>query len=353
MRQSSSSFVAGLFTDSAETTPKKGDAPKYKTQASLFMRQLQALETRTNSTFPRYVRCVKPNGFKKAQLFNAPLCLQQLRFAGVFEAVAIRKLGFPFRHTHEHFFSYFKCLAPSYDFSKWQAARKLVMEGTATKTAFTGLAKKLFQDIVAGPVPDAADCRFGKTMVLFRAKEHRALEIARLQVLNESASTIQKVVKGRYVRRHLPELYEARDRLEQAIASREESALDKEIKLASVLFFKIQACFDAEAVRASVRHEAKLRPKLQQILQADPDTDATFQRLESLIREMDSFVSKDPLAFTTVKEATSVRQLAALCKERRTCKVSGASLNVNTPRPDCSRASTPCLPATWQYLLRA
>jgi myosin heavy subunit len=123
MRLSTSAFVAQLFAESPETTPKKGDAPKHKTQASLFMRQLQALETRTNATFPRYVRCVKPNAFKKPQLFAAPLCLQQLRFAGVFEAVAIRKLGFPFRHTHEHFFSYFKCLCPT-DHAKWQAVRR-------------------------------------------------------------------------------------------------------------------------------------------------------------------------------------------------------------------------------------
>jgi len=325
MRSSAEPFVAALFGDDArDSTPKQrtsggSDVPKTKTQASLFMRQLQALEVRTNATFPRYVRCIKPNAFKKPQLFNAPLCLQQLRFAGVFEAVAIRKLGFPFRHTHEHFFTYFKCLVP-YDHGKWQAARKLVSEGTALKTAYTALAKKLLADIVAGPVPDAADCRFGKTMVLYRSKENRALEIARLMVLNTAAATIQKVVKGRYVRRHVPELFQARDKLDAAITSRVDADLDKEIKAASVLFFKIYECYRAENVLKSVRHEAKLKPKLAQVLAGDPDTDATFAKLEALVREMDVFVAKDDLAFTTVKEAQQVRQLAQLCQERRAVK---------------------------------
>jgi myosin heavy subunit len=35
---------------------------------------------------------------------------QQLQYAGVFEAVKIRKLGFPFRYTHEEFFKRFKII---------------------------------------------------------------------------------------------------------------------------------------------------------------------------------------------------------------------------------------------------
>jgi len=31
------------------------------------------------------------------------MCLQQLRYAGVFEAVRIRQTGYPFRYTHQNF----------------------------------------------------------------------------------------------------------------------------------------------------------------------------------------------------------------------------------------------------------
>ena len=321
MRSSSSKFIAESLYGSEilSTVDDIGGSMKPKTQASLFMRQLQALEARTNSTFPRYIRCVKPNGAKKPRLFESVICFQQLRFAGVFEAVSIRKLGFPFRHTHQHFFEYFKCLC-NYDHDKWMAANKLVNEGQSVKTAFTALAKKLWQDIVAGPVPEAKDCRFGKSMVLFRAKEHRSLEIARLSVLNKNAAVIQKVAKGRYVRRHTPEVRKARELLEAAIISRDESRLDKEIAASSVLFFKVKAQYDAEAVRASVRQEKKIKPKLENLLKLDPDKDPSFEQLEAAVIEMDSYVAKDPLAFANMQEAHNVRAVYFLSKERRVLK---------------------------------
>jgi hypothetical protein len=76
-----------------------------------------------NSTEPHYIRCVKPNPIKSPSTFMAPMCLEQvlllpflgfcavcsptrasqLRYSGVFEAVAIRKQGYPFRLTHPIF----------------------------------------------------------------------------------------------------------------------------------------------------------------------------------------------------------------------------------------------------------
>ena len=41
---------------------------------------------------------------KVPNVINGGECLQQLRFAGVFEAVSIRKQGFPFRDKHSEFY---------------------------------------------------------------------------------------------------------------------------------------------------------------------------------------------------------------------------------------------------------
>lgn len=59
-----------------------------------------------NTTQPHYIRCVKPNHERKpaSVAFDAPVILQQLTYAGVFEAVNIRRKGYPFRLTHEKFF---------------------------------------------------------------------------------------------------------------------------------------------------------------------------------------------------------------------------------------------------------
>lgn len=44
--------------------------------------------------------------------YDPPLVLLQLTYSGVFEAITIRKQGFPFRYTHEQFRKRFKCIMP-------------------------------------------------------------------------------------------------------------------------------------------------------------------------------------------------------------------------------------------------
>ena len=50
-----------------------------------------------------FVRCIKPNDDKSASKFVPRNCHEQLMYSGVFEAVAIRKQGFPFRLSHQDF----------------------------------------------------------------------------------------------------------------------------------------------------------------------------------------------------------------------------------------------------------
>jgi hypothetical protein len=51
---------------------------------------------------------VKPNGDKAKDKFDPIMCLEQLRYAGVFQAVTIRQQGYPFRWTHEVFFKRYR-----------------------------------------------------------------------------------------------------------------------------------------------------------------------------------------------------------------------------------------------------
>ena len=84
------------------------------------MQQLRALETKVGATFPHFVRCIKPNQAKKPGVFSSVMSLEQLRFAGVFEAVSIRKQGYPFRHSHENFFKIYRCIAPRATKGQWK-----------------------------------------------------------------------------------------------------------------------------------------------------------------------------------------------------------------------------------------
>ena len=75
------------------------------TIASTFRRQLNALEQTLLATTPHYVRCIKPNKLKAANLFDAPMILDQLLYSGVLETVRIRRQGFPFRQSYYEFWT--------------------------------------------------------------------------------------------------------------------------------------------------------------------------------------------------------------------------------------------------------
>jgi myosin heavy subunit len=80
------------------------------TLAGTFKKQLDSLMKDLRSTQSHYIRCIKANSQKKPRIFEGASCLEQLQCAGVFEAVTIRKSGFPFRYTFERFVERYKCV---------------------------------------------------------------------------------------------------------------------------------------------------------------------------------------------------------------------------------------------------
>ena len=96
---SNSWFLNALFdkNDSVSGMQKKSSLSKQ------FQQQLNSLMRTLNQTEPHYIRCIKPNDDKRAKHFVPRNCYEQLTYSGVFEAVSIRKQGFPFRLKHDEF----------------------------------------------------------------------------------------------------------------------------------------------------------------------------------------------------------------------------------------------------------
>ena len=68
------------------------------------------------------------------------MSLEQLRFAGVFEAVEIRKKGYPFRHSHEVFFKTYRPVVKNVvSRREWDQARQ--------SQNYAGLCKKLLTEM--------------------------------------------------------------------------------------------------------------------------------------------------------------------------------------------------------------
>ena len=81
-----------------------------KSMGGKFRRQLISLMKVLDTCSPQYIRCIKPNHEKRGNKFVNQMCLDQLKFSGVFEAVEIRKTGYPFRYTQQAFANRFRSL---------------------------------------------------------------------------------------------------------------------------------------------------------------------------------------------------------------------------------------------------
>lgn len=68
-----------------------------------FKQQLTELVKLIESGRAHYVRCIKPNSFRKAHTFEAGNVLRQLRCSGVTETVRARRAGWPVNHSFGDF----------------------------------------------------------------------------------------------------------------------------------------------------------------------------------------------------------------------------------------------------------
>ena len=97
-----------------DAAPKKGGRKKggrmQETVSTKFKIQLRDLMTKIESTSVQYVRCIKPNPVKSSTVFAMKMVLEQLRCAGVVEAIRISRSGFPNRMAIQEFVSRFGLL---------------------------------------------------------------------------------------------------------------------------------------------------------------------------------------------------------------------------------------------------
>lgn len=64
------------------------------TVSAQFIQQLKALRHKIDSAAPHYIRCLKPNNGFVPDVFDNLLVANQLRYAGVIEAIRVSRAGF-------------------------------------------------------------------------------------------------------------------------------------------------------------------------------------------------------------------------------------------------------------------
>ncbi|XP_032741248.1 unconventional myosin-VIIb [Rattus rattus] len=164
---------------------KPSDSTKRSvTLASQFKQSLEQLMKILTNCQPYFVRCIKPNEYKKPLLFDRELCIQQLRYSGMMETVHIRKSGFPIRYTFEEFSQRFRVLLPSQERTQFQNKHRQMTSRIA--------------DLCLGT---DKDWKMGKTKIFLKDHQDTMLEIQRSQALDGAAIRIQRVLRGHKYRK--------------------------------------------------------------------------------------------------------------------------------------------------------
>jgi myosin-5 len=123
LKSSSIDFIASLGAILATSRSPSPNGKKHsalrRTNSSLvresvgsqFSGQLRKLRGKIEQTAPHYIRCLKPNDLLVPGSFSPAIIADQLRCAGVLEAIRVSRVGFPQRYPHSEFARRYQMLA--------------------------------------------------------------------------------------------------------------------------------------------------------------------------------------------------------------------------------------------------
>uniref|UniRef100_G1LZM8 Myosin VIIB n=1 Tax=Ailuropoda melanoleuca TaxID=9646 RepID=G1LZM8_AILME len=149
------------------------------TLAGQFKKSLDQLMKILTGCQPYFIRCIKPNEYKKPLLFDRELCIRQLRYSGMMETVHIRKSGFPIRYTFEEFSQRFGVVLPS-----------------AVRLQFLDKARQMTLRIAEMRLGTDKEWKVGKTKIFLKDNQDTLLEVQRSEALDKAAVNIQRVLRG-------------------------------------------------------------------------------------------------------------------------------------------------------------
>lgn len=130
--QSNNAFLLSLFEKNSALDSGK----KTMTLSLQFKNSLDELMKTLTACNPYFVRCIKPNDYKKPNMFDDELCVRQLRYTGMLETARIRALGYPIRHSFKEFVHRYHLLMPS------------IMHGTDPDRNYRDLCKRMCANLL-------------------------------------------------------------------------------------------------------------------------------------------------------------------------------------------------------------
>ncbi|XP_075402443.1 unconventional myosin-VIIa isoform X2 [Tenrec ecaudatus] len=177
VHSSRNKFIKQIFqADVAMGSETRKRSP---TLSSQFKRSLELLMRTLGACQPFFVRCIKPNEFKKPMLFDRHLCVRQLRYSGMMETIRIRRAGYPIRYSFVEFVERYRVLLPGVK----PAYKQEDLRGTCQRMA----------EAVLGTHDD---WQIGKTKIFLKDHHDMLLEVERDKAITDRVILLQKVIRG-------------------------------------------------------------------------------------------------------------------------------------------------------------
>jgi myosin heavy subunit len=98
------------LNSTGSSVARRGSFMKADTLVTKFRSQLNALMDAIKVTEVQYVRCIKPNSLKSSKIFDRVMVVEQLRCAGMIEAIRITRAAYPYRISQIDFIKRFYSL---------------------------------------------------------------------------------------------------------------------------------------------------------------------------------------------------------------------------------------------------
>ena len=304
---------------------KNNSKRKKQSLGGQFRQQLSDLMIKLNQTHPHYVRCVKPNSEKSPNNFQSVMSLEQLRYAGVFEAISIRQQGFPFRYSHTEFVRRYKCLA-------------LKDDGWIDLKSKNN--KEMCKELLDITKQDFSTVQIGRTQVLYRAPQQRILELLRNLALERVCVIAQSYIRtiltqifARRMKKVRPNLIDALNSIHDLEKVENELAYaNEEIgSVVRVFNFQMHEITLCKILREKLVERKRVTELLQKIYPLDPEVN--FDKLSDAVKQGDDIIEYpgNPDQIKLYKDAKAKLELTI---ERRKIR---AELNDATEKAEKQR----------------
>ncbi|XP_073941448.1 myosin-VIIa-like [Choristoneura fumiferana] len=254
---SSNTFLKNLFSN--ETVTTQSGSRKTVSTSFKFKTSLDALMKTLYACHPFFVRCIKPNEFKKPRVFDRGLCVRQLRYAGLMETAKIRQAGFPIRYSYSEFVHRYRLIVPDIPPAEKtdckSATKKICLQVLKDQEFRLGHTKVFLKDMHDAILEELRHKVLITAVIKVQANARRFIHRTRFLKMREAAIIIQKHYRARGYRNRYLIMRRGYLRVQAVIRSRE---LRKTFINLRKFFRKLQAHSRGFLVRKLVKDKGHI-----------------------------------------------------------------------------------------------